>query len=60
MKNRRFAWGVVFAFALALSSMPPVEAQGAAGAKDPLLFPKDNFTVETMTVRTSKGEKNWT
>ena len=26
-------------------------------AKDPLLFPKDNFTVETMTIKTSAGEK---
>ena len=25
--------------------------------KDPLLFPKDNFTVETKTVKTSLGEK---
>jgi hypothetical protein len=27
---------------------------------DPLLFPKDNFTVETKTVKTSKGEKKVT
>ena len=28
--------------------------------KDPLLFPKDNFTIETKTVRTSTGEKKVT
>ena len=28
--------------------------------KDPLLFPKDNFTVETRTVKTSSGEKTVT
>jgi len=28
--------------------------------KDPLLFPKDNFTVETKTVKTSAGEKTVT
>ncbi len=26
-------------------------------AKDPLLFPKDNFTVETKSVKTSAGER---
>jgi hypothetical protein len=26
-------------------------------SKDPLVFPKDNFTVETRTVKTSSGEK---
>lgn len=29
-------------------------------AKNPLLFPKDNFTEETKTVRTSSGEKKVT
>ena len=29
-------------------------------SKDPLLFPKDNFTVETRIVRTSSGEKKVT
>ncbi len=29
-------------------------------AKDPLLFPKDNFTVETKSVKTSAGEKKVT
>ena len=32
----------------------------AQASSDPLLFPKDNFTVETMTVQTSDGEKNVT
>ena len=31
-----------------------------AQTSDPLLFPKDNFTVETKTVKTSKGEKTIT
>lgn len=37
-------------------------AWAAAGnqAKDPLLFPKDSFTVETKTVKTSTGEKKVT
>ncbi len=29
-------------------------------AADPLLFPKDSFTVETRTVRTSAGKKKVT
>ncbi|MFZ0281565.1 MAG: subtype B tannase, partial [Bacteroidales bacterium] len=29
-------------------------------SKDPLIFPKDNFTVETRTVKTSSGEKKIT
>jgi len=35
-------------------------AKTQVAVKDPLLFPKDNFTVETMTVQTSEGEKNVT
>jgi len=37
-------------------------AWGTAGAptKDPLLFPKDNYTEETQTVKTSAGEKKVT
>ena len=26
-------------------------------SNDPLIFPKDNFTVETRMIRTSSGEK---
>jgi hypothetical protein len=32
----------------------------ACQSKDPLLFPKDNFTIETKTVNTSAGEKKVT
>ena len=35
-------------------------AQKKSSRKDPLLFPKDNFTVETKTVKTSAGEKKVT
>ncbi len=31
-----------------------------SSAADPLLFPKDNFTIETKTVKTSAGEKKVT
>ena len=34
--------------------------KAAAAVEDPLLFPKDNFTVETKTVKTSEGEKKVT
>jgi hypothetical protein len=54
---KRTALYPLLGLALALSNAPPTQAQVAAGAKDALLFPKDNFTSETMTVRTSKGEK---
>ncbi len=54
---------------LLLSGCPnnqPAEKQDKPTAKtqvtteDPLLFPKDNFTVETKTVRTSGGDKKVT
>lgn len=35
-------------------------AESHVAAKDPLLFPKDNFSVETKTVMTSTGEKEVT
>jgi hypothetical protein len=38
-----------------LAAMPPAEAREIAGAADPLAFPKDAFTEETTTVRTSRG-----
>ena len=53
---RRNALYSLLALAMAASGAQPAKAQ-AAGAGDPLLFPKDNFTVETVTVRTSKGER---
>jgi len=40
--------------ALTASDAP---AAKTAGAKDPLLFPKDKFTVETAMVKTATGEK---
>jgi len=43
---------------LALMVVNALTLGTAAGqTKDPLLFPKDNFTVETKTVKTSAGEK---
>jgi hypothetical protein len=39
---------------------PGAEALGADGVDDPLLFPRDRFTEETRTVRTSSGEKTVT
>jgi hypothetical protein len=35
-------------------------ASAGSQSNDPLLFPKDNFTVETRTVKTSSGEKKIT
>ena len=34
-----------------------IQKVNAAAVEDPLLFPRDKFTVETKTVRTSSGEK---
>jgi hypothetical protein len=46
---------------LALSAVCFLLPETAAGqAKDPLLFPKDNFTVETKTVKTTAGERKVT
>jgi hypothetical protein len=46
---------------LALTAVCFLLPETAAGqAKDPLLFPKDNFTLETKTVKTSLGEKKVT
>ena len=43
---------------LALTTVCLLMSQNiSAQAKDPLLFPKNNFTVETKTVNTSAGEK---
>jgi hypothetical protein len=35
----------------------PSAAAGLTGQNDPLRFPEDTFTVETRTVRTSRGER---
>jgi len=46
---------------LALTVMCSLAWETAGGqTKDPLLFPKDNFTVETKMVKTSAGEKKVT
>jgi hypothetical protein len=48
---------ILFAFVVAC----PLSWSASGGqTKDPLLFPKDKFTVETMTVQTSAGEKKVT
>ncbi|MBK7131543.1 MAG: alpha/beta hydrolase [Bacteroidales bacterium] len=44
--------------ALVLTAVSILTAAGQS--KDPLLFPKDNFTVETKIVRTSTGDKQVT
>jgi hypothetical protein len=51
--------GIMISLALVVMGS---HAWGASGGqtKDPLLFPKDKFTVETMTVQTSKGVKKVT
>lgn len=57
MKRSVFYPLVFLAAALrALAAAPPQEAP----SKDPLLFPKDSFTVESKTVKTSQGEKKVT
>lgn len=46
---------------LALTAVFFLAWETAGGqTKDPLLFPRDNFTVETKTVKTSAGEKKVT
>lgn len=42
------------------SALDKPAAKDQVSATDPLLFPKDNFTVETKTVKTSSGEKKVT
>lgn len=63
---------LLFAIAMALSTLVGYTGNQAARAtdkpsakahdttKDSLLFPKDNYTVETRTVKTSAGEKKVT
>ena len=46
---------------LAITALCSLVWEYAGGqTKDPMLFPKDNFTVETKTVKTSAGEKRVT
>lgn len=40
-----------------MGCVPHALAQGTTASKDPLLFPKDQFKLETKTVKTSAGEK---
>jgi hypothetical protein len=53
--NRKFMISLAFTAACSL----PWTTAGSQ-TNDPLLFPKDNFTVETKTVKTSSGEKKVT
>jgi hypothetical protein len=55
MKKTMFK-GIMISLALTAVSFLVLEPT-AGQTKDPLLFPKDNFTVETKTVKTSVGEK---
>jgi hypothetical protein len=51
--------GIVISLALAVVSALATGTE-AGQSKDPFLFPKDNYTVETKMVRTSGGEKKVT
>jgi hypothetical protein len=52
--------GSVGSRAVHAAGRPAVDVSGPAGADDPLLFPKDAFTVETKAVKTSRGDKKVT
>jgi hypothetical protein len=45
---------------LTILAILPTFVISVNSSKDPLLFPQDSFTVETKTVKTSKGEKKVT
>jgi len=51
--------GITISFVLTVVCTLAMET-ASGQTKDPLLFPKDNFTVETKTVNTSAGEKKVT
>jgi hypothetical protein len=51
--------GILISLALSTVFLLGLET-ATAQAQDPLLFPKDNFTVEIKTVKTSVGEKKVT
>ena len=61
MKIKRLSGFKEIKISLALAVMCLI-AWGNSGSqtKDPLMFPKDNFTVEAKTVKTSTGEKKVT
>jgi hypothetical protein len=50
---------ILISLALAAACSLP-RATAGSQTKDPLLFPKDNFTVENRTIKTSSGEKKVT
>jgi len=58
MKQPAFRAIVVLSLAAVLSG--PLTERARGQSRDPLLFPKDGFTVETKTVRTSAGERKVT
>jgi hypothetical protein len=61
MKLKRLSMFKGIKISLALSALCFLTWGTIAGqTKDPLLFPKDNFTVETKMVKTSAGEKKVT
>ncbi len=58
MKKAKF-YRIVISLALTVMGSLALKTP-ASLTKDPLLFPKDNFTMETKTVKTSLGEKKVT
>ena len=58
MITKRINTGIIPVGVIALFFLVFNRAEGQS--KDPLLFPKDNFTVETKTVKTSQGDKKVT
>jgi hypothetical protein len=56
LKQQTMNKGIMISLVLTALSAPTLQTTSGQ-TKDPLLFPKDNFTVETKTVRTSSGEK---
>jgi hypothetical protein len=58
MKKVKFE-GILISLALTIAGSILWKSAGGQ-TKDPLLFPKENFTVETKTVKTSKGERKVT
>ncbi len=55
--GERWSLVVLLSLLAALGSTPQTLAQAKSPANDPLLFPTDQFTLETQTVKTSAGEK---
>ena len=57
MKLKRLSFFNGIKISLAFTAYLLVFETAVSQTKDPLLFPKDNFTVETKVVKTSTGEK---